>query len=240
MTFRPVVWYASDSYMTRKHLFLRSVSSFLLFVLFNFSIPGVASDSKPQIVASRTISLEYRYPVESVSRVFKDNILLNLAYMRGVVSKKKDINWDEVKKPFEYQFTLKPSETFAYHEDVTRDYKANVVKTTHAHFNAQEGFLTDGYLYGDGVCHLASLLYWVAKDAGNYAYAPANHDFMAIPEIPREFGVSIYSNPMSKIVGQNMYITNTKAYPVVFGFKYDGEYLTISVEEKTDVGEYRI
>lgn len=225
--------------MTQKHVFLRSISSLLLFVLFNFSIPGLSSDSTAVPVASRAISLEYRYPVDSVSDVFRDNILLNLAYMRGSVAKREDINWDEVKKPFEYEFTLKPSETFAYHEDVQKAYKPTVVKSTQAHFNAQEGFLTDGYLYGDGVCHLASLLYWVAKDAGIHAYAPANHDFMAIPEIPNIYGVSIYSNPMSKTVGQNMYITNTKAYPIVFSLKYDGEYLTVSVEEKTDVGEYR-
>lgn len=185
------------------------------------------------IVASHEMSLEDRYPVKSVSDVFKDNILLNLAYLRGVASS-KDVNWDEIKKPFHFEFKLESKKTFAFHDDLLDQYKEKVVKTTQAHFNSQEGFKTDGYLFGDGVCHLASLIYWVAKDANLEANAPTNHDFMAIPEINKEYGVSIYSNPESKgsNAQQNLYITNNKGKDIIFKFEYNGEKLKASVAEE--------
>lgn len=185
-----------------------------------------------QILSSHEISLEKRYEVESVSDVFKDNILLNLAYLRGIIDS-KDINWDEVKKPFHYEFKLDPNSTFAFHDDVLPEYKNKIVKTTNAHFNSQEGFKTDGYLFGDGVCHLASLIYWAAKDASLDAKAPTNHDFMAIPGIDKQYGISIYSNPFSKgsNAQQNLYITNNKAKPIAFGFDYSGDKLKVSIVE---------
>jgi len=188
---------------------------------------------KQHALASREISLENRYEVKSVSDVFKDNILLNLAYMRGTVSLGQNIQWDEVKKPFQYEFKLDSSKTFAFHDDVLDEYKDKVTQTTKAHFNSQEGFKTDGYLFGDGVCHLASLIYWVAKDAGLDANAPVNHDFMSIPEISREYGVSIYSNPESKgsNAQQNLYVTNNKGKPITFKFEYNGEKLKASIAE---------
>lgn len=183
------------------------------------------------VIASHEISLENRYPVKSVSDVFKDNILLNLAYMRGTVQDKKNINWDEVKKPFHYEFKLDPQKTFAFHDDVLPEYKDSLVKTTQAHFNAADGFKTDGYLFGDGVCHLASLIYWVAKEAGLDAKAPTNHDFMAIPEIDKQYGVSIYSNPFSKDSNaqQNLYITNNTDKAVIFYFDYADDKLRVSI-----------
>ncbi len=185
------------------------------------------------VLSSREISLKNRYAVESVSDVFQDNILLNIAYLEGKVTSAKDINWDEIKKPFQYKFKLEPNKTFAFHDDVLPEYKDSLVKTTNAHFNAAEGFKTDGYLYGDGVCHLASLLYWVAKDANLDAKAPTNHDFMAISEISKEFGVSIYSNPYAKGANaqQNLYITNNKEKPVTFVFDYSENKLRFSIAE---------
>lgn len=184
------------------------------------------------IMASHEMSLEDRYPVKSVSDVFKDNILLNLAYLRGVVSA-KEIKWDEIKKPFHYEFKLEPNKTFAFHDDILDQYKDKIAKTTSAHFNSQEGFKTDGYLFGDGVCHLASLIYWVAKDANLDVKAPTNHDFMAIPEISREYGVSIYSNPQSKgsNAQQNLYITNNKGKAITFKFEYNEDKLKVSILE---------
>ncbi|OGE27472.1 hypothetical protein A3D02_03680 [Candidatus Daviesbacteria bacterium RIFCSPHIGHO2_02_FULL_39_41] len=186
------------------------------------------------MLSSHEISLENRYPVKSVSDVFKDNILLNLSYMEGKVSSKAQINWDEIRKPFVYQFRLEPNQAFAFHDDILPEYKDKVVKTTNAHFNSQEGFKTDGYLFGDGVCHLASLIYWVALDAGLEAKAPVNHNFMPIPEIAKEYGVSIYSNPYSKGANsrQNLYITNNKEKPVEFKFEYKDDKLKVSVLEE--------
>ena len=180
------------------------------------------------VLASHEISLEKRYyPVQ------KENILLNLTYMDGRVTKKEDINWDQISKPFTYEFNLEPGKTFAFHDDVLDQYKQSLVKTTKAHFNAQEGFKADGYLFGDGVCHLASLIYWVAKEAGLEAVAPTNHNFMEIPEIAREYGVSIYNNPASygSNAQQNLYVTNNKEKTITFKFAYDGTNLKVTVLE---------
>jgi vancomycin resistance protein YoaR len=100
-----------------------------------------------------------------------------------------------------------------------------------AHFNYDDGFKSDGYLTGDGVCHLASIIYWAAKDAGLAALAPTNHNFATIPEVPKEYGVAIYYIPGSHDTNakQNLYITNTFDKPVQFAFAYDGTSLTVKV-----------
>lgn len=185
------------------------------------------------VLSNRSISLEKRYNNKFVNDVMKDNILLNIAYMADKVGKKTAVNWNRVTRPFHYQFSLKPKEVFAYHEDVLPKYEGKVAKTTNARFNAQENFKSDGYLVGDGVCHLASLIYWAAKDAFLDAFAPTNHDFAAIPEVPREFGVSIYSYPgrSSANASQNLYIMNNKSTQITFHFDYDGRNLRVSVSQ---------
>ncbi len=196
-------------------------------MLLNVAITPQAQP-KQTVLATRTISLENRYPDAWVNGVFKDNILYTVAYME----KGANADMNQVEKPFTYQFTLKQGDSFAFHDDIFTDYKGKVVKTTNAHFNAQEGFKFSGALYGDGVCHLASLMYWVAKDAGIKALAPTNHDFRTIPDVPREYGVSIYSMPgqLGTNSQQNLYITNTLEKPLTFKFEYDGKNLTLSME----------
>lgn len=187
--------------------------------------------TKPQVLGASTVflaahsfSLENRWDNEFVAGVFKDNILLAMSYLDGRVKAKSEINWDEVKKPFHSQFTLWPSQEFAFHEKTLANYSQNVVKTTNAHFIGQEGFKSDGSLIGDGVCHLASLLYWVALDAGLTAYSPSNHNFAKINDVPKEYGVGILSpDPLG-----NLYIVNSLDVPVTFSFDYDGEILTVA------------
>lgn len=175
-----------------------------------------------RVISQKEMPLDNRYPVKSVSDIFKDNILLNLAYMNGTVTKAADIKWEEITKPFVYEFKLEPNKTFAFHSDVEAKFKDSLVKTTNAHFNATEGFKSDGYLFGDGVCHLASIINWVAKDAGLSVEAPTNHNFANIPDVPKEYGVSIYNNPGSYGSNQlqNLYITNNKPKPITFKFEY--------------------
>ena len=182
-------------------------------------------------LASKTISLEDRYPVKSVSDVFKDNMLLTLSYMAGKQEKSQSVDWEAVEKPFAYDFSLKPGESFAFHDMVNPSYAQSVVKTTQAHYNASEGFKSDGYLMGDGVCHLASLFYWAAKDAGIEALAPTNHDFAAIPEIDKKYAVAIYADPNSPTASQaqNLYITNTQSEPITFRIVYNGKNLTVEI-----------
>ena len=189
--------------------------------------------SGEHLLDSHEMSLENRYPDKGINSIFKDNILLNMAYFDDRVKSTKDINWDSVEQPFKYEFKLKPGKTFAFQDDVLPEYKDKVDVTTHAHFNYQEGFKSDGYLVGDGVCHLASLIYWVAKDAGLNSYAPSNHDFAVIPDIGKEYGVAIYSNPGSPDANahQNLYITNNKDKPVTFRFEYKENKLSLAILE---------
>lgn len=184
-------------------------------------------------MASHEMSLENRNGNAYVNDVFKDNILLTLRYLEGSVTEANKISWEAVEKPFKYEFSLKPDEKFAFHNTILPEYAGNIVKTTNAHFNYQDGFKSDGYLFGDGVCHLASLMYWVAKDAGLEAVSPANHNFASVPEVPREYGVSISFRPSEtyRSALQNLYIINNKEVPISFVFEYDGENLKISVKE---------
>ncbi len=195
----------------------------------NFLSPALGE----HLVAQKEMSLDNRQPDRFVNDVFKKNILLNLAYLDGKVTKASDIKWDEIEKPFQYDFKLEPNKTFAFHSDVKAQYQNLLVKTTNAHFNGAEGFKTDGYLFGDGVCHLASLINWVAKEAGLSVEAPTNHDFADIPGVPKEFGVSIYSNPFAKgsNTEQNLYITNNKSKPISFKFEYQNNKVRVSVIE---------
>lgn len=209
------------------------IAPFLFFLFFQSDSPS--KEPVVNLLASHEISLDKRYENKFVSDVFKDNILLNMAYMRNVVKKTEDIVWATIDKPFTYKFTLFPAKTFAFHDDVLKKYKGSVAITSKAHFNFQEGFKSDGYLVGDGVCHLASLIYWVAKDAGLDSYAPTAHNFAEIPEISKEYGVSIYSFPGSTASNamQNLYITNNKQNPVEFVFDYNGKNLKVSIYEVT-------
>ncbi len=192
--------------------------------------PQVKGNSSVAL-ASRSFSLENRYDNTFVNDVFKDNILLTLKYMDGEVKSKTGISWPEVEKPFRTEFTLNPGEGFAFHDQVLPEYKDSVVKTTNAHFNSDDGFKSDGYLVGDGVCHLASFIYWVALDAELEPVSLASHDFAKINDVPKEYGVSIKYMPgaFANSSRQNIYIVNNKDKPVTFVFNYDGANLTVSV-----------
>lgn len=194
-----------------------------------------AGKSQETVLAQRSFSLNYRYPVPSVSNIFKDNILLALAYIDGRVKNTKDINWDQIEQPFDSKITLQPGQTFAFHDKVLPQYQGKVALTGNSNFGASDGYKTDGYLYGDGVCHLASFISWVAKDAHLDVLAPTRHDFAAIPEVPKEQGVSIYYDPNDSAHSErsNLYITNNMDKTVSFVFHYgdDGELTIKAVEE---------
>ena len=147
--------------------------------------------------------------------------------MNGDIKAKNQVNWATVEAPFKTEFTLNPGQEFAFHDKVLPNYSDSLVKTTNSHFNWTEGYKSDGFLVGDGVCHLASLLYWAAKDAGLTTYAPSNHNFAKINEVPKVYGVAIQSPlPMG-----NLYIKNTLDKPVTFVFDYDGKNLNVSVTQ---------
>ncbi len=202
--------------------------------LFGHSIASpIPALQKPEVLSERQFSLSDRYDNSYVNGVFKDNILLNVAYLAGKITSPDQINWNNIEKPFEYKFTLEPGKTFAYHDDVLAKYDGKVTQTTNAHFNAQEGFKSDGYLVGDGVCHLASLIYWAAKDAGLDTEAPTNHNFAKINDVPKEYGVAIYDAPGAKDTNarENLYVTNNRQKPVKIKFAYAADNLKVSVEQ---------
>lgn len=189
----------------------------------------------PNEIAREEISLAERVPGGGfMSDVMADNILLNLAYLNGEVNDPKNINWDEVRKDRIIEFKLEAGKVFAFHEDYFPKYEGQVIKTTNARFNFEQGFKYDGYLMGDGVCHLASLINWVSKDANLLAEAPVNHDFMPIPGIAKEYGVSIYFMPGSREANarQNLYITNTKDKELLFRFIIEDKNLELKILEQ--------
>ena len=188
--------------------------------------------TRERIISQKDLSLANRQSDKWVNNIFKENILLNLAYLRGLVSSPK-IDWDKVKQPFTFEFKLEPKQTFAFHGDIDDKYDGKVALTTNAHFNYQEGFKTGGYLFGDGVCHLASIINWVAKEAGLLVEAPTRHDFAPIPDIPKEYGVSIYDAPGAKSSNakQNLYITNNHPKPITIRFNYQNDQLKVAVVE---------
>jgi hypothetical protein len=190
------------------------------------------NESQREILAERSMSLTNRHAVPSVNDVFADNILLTLSYLSGRVSDKTLVNWDEVRKPQQHEIVLKPGEVFAFHDGVISEFSENVVTTTNAHFNASDGFLSSGYLYGDGVCHLASLLNQAAKDANLKVVAPVNHDFALIPDMPREFGTAIYYSPNEHSVSeqQNLYIQNTLDKPISIVIESQEKNVNVRVE----------
>jgi hypothetical protein len=214
---------------------IKNVILSIYFALFpgGISVANSTLLQNESVLATHEISLENRYPVVSVSNVFKDNILLNMAYLDGRVDSAQDIDWTKLEQSFKSEFTLQPNQTFAYHDALLPQYEGKVTVTTQAHFNSQDGFKSDGYLYGDGVCHLASLINWAAKDAGLEVVAPTNHNFANIPDIPKEYGVAIYYSPGNEAVGarENLYITNNKDKPVSFVFEYKNGTLSVTVTE---------
>ncbi|OGH18603.1 MAG: hypothetical protein A2868_02460 [Candidatus Levybacteria bacterium RIFCSPHIGHO2_01_FULL_40_15b] len=210
---------------------LNTIISFILLPFLIQGQPIIAGNVEP--LASREFSLEKRYADAFVNSVFKDNILLTLKYLSGEEIDPGKVDFEKVRKPFEYKFVLKPRETFAFHDDVLPEFQGKVSKTTNAHFNGQEGFRSSGFLVGDGVCHLASLLYWAARDAGLETLAKVDHNFANIPEVSKEYGVSIYAYPGEQYSDQmqNLYITNNRDREIAFEFKYDGRNLKIEVVE---------
>jgi hypothetical protein len=186
------------------------------------------------VLAHREMPLTDRYPQAFVNEVFADNILLTLSYLSHNVSNPAQINWDAVRKPQVHTILLQPGDVFAFHDAELSEFAGSTVATTNAHFNGEEGFKSSGYLFGDGVCHLASLFNWAARDAGLKVVAPVNHDFAHIADIPREYGTAIYYDPNAKAASaqQNLYIQNTKDKPVMIVIYSQRDKVVVSVEEE--------
>ncbi|MDP3955211.1 MAG: hypothetical protein Q8Q15_02520 [bacterium] len=206
-----------------------------------------------QVLASHEMDLTKRLPNPDASQVFADNILLTLRYLKGDVGELRDekvkIDWEKVREPFEASLTLEPGEVFAYHDVLLPEFQNAKVKTTNAHFDYKQGYKPFAGLIGNGVCHLATLINWVATDArlagdplrreasgeskrtGLEVISHVNHDFYPVPGVPRENGTSIRWNPTggNNSRNQNLYIRNNFDYPVTFEFKADSRVVVLKI-----------
>lgn len=194
-------------------------------------------EPKEEILASIPMDLSKRYDDEFVNEVFKDNIVLALYYLNNQERQEyfapgAEVDWEKVRQLFRVSFTLQPGEVFAFHDKVLPSYakttEGKPIKTMGSHFVGQEGYRSDGLLYGDGVCHLASLINWAASHAKLEANSLVDHDFKLIFGIPKEFGTSINSYSAR----QNLYIKNTLDNPVEFRFKVSEEKVELEIIKK--------
>ncbi|KKP59325.1 MAG: hypothetical protein UR52_C0008G0035 [Candidatus Gottesmanbacteria bacterium GW2011_GWA1_34_13] len=174
-----------------------------------FSLWG---NNKPTILAQRQLDLTTRYPEKSVNSVFADNIILSLHYLKNDVDP-LPLDWNKIKQPFSVSFTLKPNETFVFHNNVLPEFK-NPTVSMNSKYYIDEGYLSVGGLGGNGVCHLASLINWVAYAANLEVLSKVNHDFAPVMGVPKKFGTAIYSYSPD----QNLYVKNNQTFPVTFEF----------------------
>jgi len=202
--------------------------------------PSAFLVEQKQILVQHELDLASRLPDEYGSQVFADNILLTLHYLKGdegglMVDNGKsmsgNINWEKARQPFEASFTLEPGEVFAYHDTILPEFNGLHLKTTNAHYNLREGFKPLAGLPGNGVCHLASLINWVASDAGLEVVAKVNHNFYPVFGVPKENGTSIRWGPNGEYNSrnQNLYIRNNFSFPVTFGFEIKGNLVLLSI-----------
>lgn len=188
-------------------------------------------------LAKEELKLTDRLADKYGNEVFSDNILLSLHYLKGDVNSVKksqkvnsaeDIDWEKVRKPFEVSFELKPGETFAFHNKELPEIKDSVVKSTNSKFITTEGYKVFAGLGGNGVCHIASLVNMTSKKGGLEVISKVNHDFYPIPDVPREYGTSIFSDSED----QNLYIKNNLERNVNFVFKITENKVILEIKEK--------
>ncbi len=178
-----------------------------------------------EVLSSRTLDLKTRLPNEYGASVFADNILLALQYLKNPIAAKAMVGkWDKIREPFTVEFTLKPGETFAFHETVLPEFK-NPTVVLKSKFYMDEGYKELGGLGGNGVCHLASLINWAAKTANLETTVLVNHDFYPVPGVPLENGTSIFSSDPR----QNLYIKNNQTDPITFKFEADEQKVKLEI-----------
>ena len=191
------------------------------------SVSALMMVEQKQVLAKKELDLTKRLPTEYGAGVFSDNILLSLHYLKGDISQIRQmgqINWDEARKPFTVEFILKPNEVFAFHDNVLKDFQ-NPKVTMHSKFFMDEGYLALNGLGGNGVCHLASLINWVAQEAGLKVIVKVNHDFYPVPGVPRQYGTAIMSTDQN----QNLYIKNDLHKPAKLIFTTDQKKVALEI-----------
>lgn len=159
-----------------------------------------------EILAEHSLDLTSRDEDSYVNEIFAYNIFLALEYLS------------------EEEFTLAHGEVFAFHDNVLPEFAEPKI-TMNSEFFVDEGYKSIGGLGGNGVCHLASLMNWVASEAGLAVVAPNSHSFAPVPGVPKEYGTSIRSQSPN----QNLYLRNNFSYPVKFVFTIEESLMTLRV-----------
>lgn len=105
-----------------------------------------------------------------------------------------------------------------------------MVKTGGTRYIYDEGYQAVGGLTGNGVCHLASLLNWVAQEAGLEVKSPVNHNFAPVPGVPKKYGASIRYLPKGgNSQNQNLYFKNNSPFTVEFVFTADNQKVDLKI-----------
>jgi len=183
-------------------------------------------------LATHDLNLNDRLTNPSGNKIFRDNILLYTSYLDTLDYPRyrvaKSFTEDET---LSSEFVLNSSETFAFHSQLLPEYQNITVKYLNLKLKSDEGFEFFGGLMANGICHLASLMNWTAQDAGLTVVAPTNHSFYPIPDIPRQYGTSIYLLPQSTLETQkqNLYITNSYPFAVKFIFNLKDNILNLKI-----------
>ena len=203
-------------------------------------LPVVESQLKNyqlEAISTKVLSLKNRNSNKQVNDVFADNIILNLHYIKGDVDNYLDsklkgeemVSWTELEKPFNFTLTLPPGQIFTFHDDVLPKYEKEDLSSVKTSFSYDQGYKQVDGLYGNGVCHLASLINWTASTSGLAVEAPTNHNFAPVPAVPNEYGTAIlYMGGYSSQL-QNLYIKNTYDYPVHLLFDVNKDRVVLTV-----------
>lgn len=188
-------------------------------------------DKTKLVLSTGTMDLSYRYPIENTSRVFAENILVNL-YHLSRLGKGESEQITEGFKPQEnvpasFSLTLQPGEVFAFHDQVLNQYKESKIVAPEGGYRPKDGYILLGGLYGNGVCHLATLMNYVARRSGVEVTALTRHDFAPVPGFDREYGTSISTGNSPE--RQNLYIKNDKEMPLELKFDLQGNELVFTM-----------
>lgn len=208
-------------------------------VMPSFDEPKSNATTNSIVLSSAFLDLTKRVPDRTVNEIFADNILLNLHYIKGDVA---DVSiepirgqnwkpiWEKVREPFAFSITLNPGEVFAFHNYVLPEFEGRKLKASWTQFSSWEGYKTYAGLSGNGVCHLATLINYVATKAGLKVTAPTRHDFFLVNGFDRTFGTSIYYGAGGYTAEvQNLYIENIFDIPIAFIFSSYGERVGLKV-----------
>ena len=178
------------------------------------------------VLASESMDLTKRYPQKSINDGFVENIFTALGYfsLKGKISQANE-------GEFSFSIVLNPNDVFAFHKNILPQLNGSNIITQDSGFLRSDGYKIIAGLDGNGVCHLASLMNFVASEANLEVTAPTNHNFAQIQGIDRKYGTSIYYLPKGGEVSQrqNLYVRNNKDYPIEFSFLLSGNFLTFSI-----------